>query len=34
MKTMTCGQLGGPCDHEHRGGSADDMKDFASLPES
>ncbi|TDX77509.1 hypothetical protein EDF35_3023 [Rathayibacter sp. PhB151] len=23
MKTMTCRQLGGPCDHEHRGDSAD-----------
>ena len=25
MKTMTCGQLGGPCGHEHRGASADDV---------
>jgi len=25
MKTMTCKQLGGPCDHEHRGTSADDV---------
>ena len=25
MKTMTCRQLGGPCDHEHRGASADDV---------
>lgn len=25
MKTMTCRQLGGPCDHEHRGESADDV---------
>lgn len=24
MKMMTCRQLGGPCDHEHRGDSADD----------
>ena len=23
MKTMTCKQLGGPCDHRHRGDSAD-----------
>lgn len=23
MKTMTCRQLGGPCDREHRGESAD-----------
>ncbi len=23
MKAMTCKQLGGPCDHEHRGDSAD-----------
>ncbi|MGK2949135.1 MAG: hypothetical protein ACSLFP_11210 [Acidimicrobiales bacterium] len=22
---MTCRQLGGPCDHEHRGESADDV---------
>jgi hypothetical protein len=22
---MTCKQLGGPCDHEHVGGSADDV---------
>ena len=25
MKTMTCRQLGGPCDHEHRGETADDV---------
>ena len=25
MKTMTCKQLGGPCDHAHHGESADDM---------
>lgn len=25
MKTMTCQQLGGPCDHEHRGGTADEI---------
>ena len=25
MKTMTCRQLGGPCDHAHRGDSADDV---------
>ncbi len=25
MKTMTCRQLGGPCDLEHRGESADDV---------
>jgi hypothetical protein len=25
MKTMTCRQLGGPCDHPHRGASADDV---------
>ena len=25
MKTMTCRQLGGPCDHEHRGDTADDV---------
>jgi hypothetical protein len=25
MKTMTCRQLGGPCDHEHEGESADDV---------
>jgi predicted small metal-binding protein len=25
MKTMTCRQLGGPCDHPHRGESADDV---------
>ena len=25
MKTMTCKQLGGPCDHAHRGESADDV---------
>ena len=25
MKTMTCRQLGGPCGHEHRGESADDV---------
>ena len=25
MKTMTCKQLGGPCDHEHVGESADDV---------
>ena len=23
MKTMTCRQLGGPCDHAHRGDDAD-----------
>lgn len=25
MKTMTCRQLGGPCDEEHRGDTADDV---------
>ena len=25
MKTMTCRDLGGPCDVEHRGASADDI---------
>ena len=25
MKTMTCRALGGPCDLEHRGESADDV---------
>ena len=25
MKTMTCKQLGGPCDLEHHGDSADDV---------
>ena len=25
MKTMTCSQLGGPCDLAHRGESADDV---------
>ena len=25
MKTMTCEQLGGPCDHALRGDSADDV---------
>jgi hypothetical protein len=25
MKTMTCEQLGGPCDLAHRGASADDV---------
>jgi predicted small metal-binding protein len=25
MKTMTCKDLGGPCDLEHRGASADDV---------
>jgi hypothetical protein len=25
MKTMTCRQLGGPCDQPHRGDSADDV---------
>ena len=25
MKTMTCQQLGGPCDLEHRGETADDV---------
>ncbi|WP_153505605.1 hypothetical protein [Cumulibacter manganitolerans] len=25
MKTMTCNQLGGPCDLEHRGETADDV---------
>ena len=25
MKTMTCKQLGGPCDHEHHGDTADDV---------
>lgn len=24
MKTMTCRQLGGPCDHEHRAETADE----------
>jgi len=25
MKTMTCKQLGGPCDHPHHGDRADDV---------
>ncbi|MDA8048344.1 MAG: hypothetical protein M0Z30_24405 [Actinomycetota bacterium] len=25
MKTMTCQQLGGPCDFSHRGSSADEV---------
>ena len=25
MKTMTCKQLGGPCDHAHHGETADDV---------
>ena len=25
MKTMTCRQLGGPCDQEHRGNTADEV---------
>jgi predicted small metal-binding protein len=25
MKTMTCKQLGGPCDHPHRGQTADEI---------
>ncbi len=25
MRTMTCRQLGGPCDHEHHGASADEV---------
>ncbi len=25
MKTMTCSQLGGPCDLEHRGATANDV---------
>ena len=25
MKTMTCKQLGGPCDHPHHGDTADDV---------
>jgi hypothetical protein len=25
MKTMTCKQLGGPCDHAHHGDTADDV---------
>ncbi len=25
MKAMTCSQLGGPCDFEHRGESAEDV---------
>ena len=25
MKTMTCKQLGGPCDHQHRGDDANDV---------
>jgi predicted small metal-binding protein len=25
MKTMTCSQLGGPCDHAHRGGDANEV---------
>lgn len=25
MKTMTCKQLGGPCDAEHHGATADDV---------
>jgi len=25
MKTMTCKQLGGPCDHQHHGQTADEV---------
>jgi predicted small metal-binding protein len=25
MKTMTCKELGGPCDHPHRGEAADEV---------
>lgn len=25
MKTMTCSDLGGPCNHEHRGETADQI---------
>ena len=25
MKTMTCEQLGGPCDHRHQGTTADEV---------
>ncbi|HWE59697.1 MAG TPA: hypothetical protein VG228_08395 [Solirubrobacteraceae bacterium] len=25
MKTMTCSQLGGPCDHAHQGATANDV---------
>jgi len=25
MKTMTCAQLGGPCDHPHHGETADEV---------
>ena len=25
MRTMTCRPLGGPCDHPHRGATADDV---------
>jgi hypothetical protein len=25
MKTMTCKQLGGPCEHRHQGETADDV---------
>ena len=25
MKTMTCKQLGEPCDHQHRGNTADEV---------
>jgi hypothetical protein len=25
MKTMTCKQLGGPCDHQHQGQTADEV---------
>jgi predicted small metal-binding protein len=25
MKTMTCKQLGGPCDHAHHGATADEV---------
>jgi predicted small metal-binding protein len=25
MKTMTCRQLGGPCDHQHQGQTADEV---------
>ena len=25
MKTMTCKQLGGPCDHRHQGQTADEV---------
>jgi hypothetical protein len=25
MKTMTCSQLGGPCDHQHLGATADEV---------